>query len=134
MALFIRDQVAQMYAVRKAVGKGKDGAQQERHYVDLGFLSNSKNQSGEFVQDEPLYISALVKGKEALSVLQKAEPKSLHTLTLKGSSYTVEKDGKRESRVLWQVLVAAPFVPKGKKDAPEPSFAPTEELSDDIPF
>lgn len=129
MALFIRDQISQVYGLREV--KGKDN--KERVYANLGFLSSSKVQGTEdYAKDEPLYISALVKGKSAIELLKKTEAKSLISTTVKVYTYSVEKNGVKEQRTAWEILTAIPYIPKAKKEEPEPTFQDVPD--DDMPF
>jgi hypothetical protein len=131
MALFLREQVAQFYSVR--VVKGKDG--NDRHYADIGFLSSSKVKgSDDYASDQPLYISAFIKGQEAQKLISATEAKALLSLTFKIYSYTVDKGGKKERRDAWEILQAQPFIPKAKSaSAEQPTFTPADELAD-LPF
>jgi hypothetical protein len=130
MAYFIRDAVVQYYSVR--VVRSKDS--KERIYANIGFLSSSKIQgTDEYASDEPLYVSALVKGQAAQKVVDSSESKSLLTITAKVYSYNVAtKDNKKESRVAWEILTAAPFIPKSKQQQDEPHVQPEPDA--DAPF
>jgi hypothetical protein len=122
MALFVRDQVVQIYSVREATGK--DG--KERSYANIGFLSSSRVQgTDDYSNDEALYVSGLVKGKAALEFLKAVEPKSLALVTLKVYSYSTEKEGKKIQNTAWDILKAEPFVSKGKE---EPKFQEDPDL------